>query len=382
MSKPLTVAINIGIEGWAQRCMVRGIVRYCRSHTLWKFIEYKGMPLARSPHLECFDYDGLITPLNTPIEIRSARAKRVPVVAISRGLPISGVSYHSVISNDALIGEMGARHFLDKGFRNFAYYGASHYRWALMRRDGFCRTVKKAGFSVAIAETPHARVFDKAMPCLRRWLTELPRPLAVMASDDLPGRHILAACQEMGLQVPEQVAVLGVDDDDVLCEMAAPPMSSVVQDCDRIGYEAAALLDRIMRGERLPPQTIEIPPLRIVTRRSTDVTAIEDADVAKVLRLIHSKTSEPLSVKALLRNVPMSRRTLERRFAAALGRSPADEIRRCRLDRAMLLLRTSTLKIDLVAIKSGFGDARGMAAAFRHGLKTSASAYRRQFQDH
>ena len=161
-----------------------------------------------------------------------------------------------------------------------------------------------------------------------------------------------------------------------------PPMSSVVQDCDRIGYEAAALLDRIMRGERLPPQTIEIPPLHIVTRRSTDVTAIEDADVAKVLRLIHSKTSEPLSVKALLRNVPMSRRTLERRFAAALGRSPADEIRRCRLDRAMLLLRTSTLKIDLVAIKSGFGDARGMAAAFRHGLKTSASAYRRQFQDH
>ena len=383
MSEPFTVAVNISIEGWTQRRIVRGIIRFCQTHTLWKFVEYHGMPLARSQCLECLAYDGLITSLNDAADIRIARttqAKRVPVVAINRGLPIRGLSM--VVSNDALIGEMGARHFLDKGFRHFAYYGASHYGWSLGRRDGFCRTVKKAGFSVAVAETPHARVFDKAMPCLRRWLTELPRPLAVMASDDLPGRHVLTACREMGLQVPEQVAVLGVDDDDVLCEMVAPPMSSIVQDCDRNGYEAAALLDRMMQDLRLPPQTIEIPPLHIVARRSTDVTAIEDMEVAKAIRLIHSKAGEPLSVKVLLRDVPMSRRTLERRFTAALGRSPADEIRRCRLEKAMLLLRISTLKINQVAIKSGFGDARSMAVSFRRELKTSASAYRRQFRDH
>ncbi len=379
MAKRFTVALNVSIVGWAQRRIVRGIIRYCQTHAAWNFVDYQGMPLTRSPHAIDVTCDGLITTLNSASEVRAAETTRGSVVAVNHGLPVQGISL--VCSNDTLIGEMGARFFLGKGFRNFAYYGTGRFRWGVLRKNGFCGVLKKAGFAAATLEASHTLSLDNAMPRLCQWLTGLPRPLAVMASDDMPGRHVLAACREMGLQVPEQVAVLGVDDDDVLCEMATPPMSSIVQDCDRIGYEAAALLDRMMQDLQLPSQTIQIPPLPVVARRSTDVTAIKDMEVAKAIRLIHSKAGEPLSVKALLRDVPMSRRTLERRFAAALGRSPADEIRRCRLDRAMLLLRTSTLKIDLVAIKSGFGDARGMAAAFRHGLKTSASAYRRQFQD-
>lgn len=380
MGKPFTVAVNIMVQGGGQRHIVRGIIRYCRTHTPWRFVEYQGMPLARSPRLVKLKCDGLITGINDAADLRIIKANRGPAVAINQGLPIQGVAI--VCNHDAQTGEMGARHFLDKGFRHFAYYGASHFRWALERRDGFCRTVKQAGFAVASTAVPHTLNFDKAMPRLCRWLAKLPRPVAIMASDDMPARHVLAACQEIGLQVPEQVAVLGVDDDDILCEMASPSLSSIVQDCDRVGYEAAALLDRMMQGECVRTQRIQIPPLHIVTRRSTDVTVMEDLEVAKALRLIREKAGEPLSVKVLLPDTFMSRRTLERRFKAALGRSPADEIRRCRLERAKLLLRTTSLKISRVVAQSGFCDIRGMAAAFRRQMKMSPSAYRRQFRDH
>ncbi|MDA8376329.1 MAG: substrate-binding domain-containing protein [Planctomycetia bacterium] len=376
------MAINIGIEGGAQRRIVRGIIRYCQTHTAWNFVEYQGMPLARSPHPLKLQYTGLITALNDAADMRIARttqAMGIPVVAINQGLPIQRIAM--VCSNDLLIGEMGARFFLDKGFRNFAYYGTSQFRWSRQRKNGFGGALKKAGFTAATQEASHTLSLDKAMPRLHQWLAGLPRPLAVMASDDLPARHILAACRENGLHVPEQVAVLGVDDDDILCEMATPPLSSIMQDCDRIGYEAAALLDKMMQRKQPSFRAIQIPPLRIVARRSTDITAIEDPEVAQALQLIHSKAGEALSVKTLLRDIPVSRRTLERRFTSALGRSPADEIRRCRLERAKLLLRTSTLKISRVAIQSGFCDARTMAVVFRREMKLSASAYRRKFRD-
>ncbi len=383
MGKPYTVAINISVQGGAQRNIVRGIIRYCQAHTAWHFMEYQGMPAARSPHLSKQKYDGLITTLNYEADLCLVKAGRIPMVAVNQGLPIKGIAI--VCNDDARAGEMGARHFLDKGFRNFAFYGASRYRWALERRNGFCSAVKKAGFPVAAAiAVPHTLDFDKARPNLCRWLLELPRPIAIMASDDMPARHILAACREIGLQVPEQVAVLGVDNDDILCELATPPLSSVVQDCDRIGYEAAALLDRMLQGQRVRASRILIPPLPIVARHSTDVTVMEDLEMAQALRLIREKVGvgERLNVKVLTSDLCMSRRTLERRFQAALGRSPADEIRRCRLERAMLLLRTTSLKVNQVVTQSGFCDIRGMAAIFRRSLKMSPSAYRRQFRDH
>lgn len=380
MAKQFTVALNISIQGGAQRQIVRGIIRYCQTHTAWNFVENQGMPLARSPNQTKLQFEGLITTLSSASEVRAAKATRGSVVAINQGLPTQGIS--TVCSNDLLIGEMGARHFLEKGFRNFAYYGTSRFRWALLRRNGFCGVLKQAGLTAVTQESSHNLSLDKALPRLRHWLAELPRPLAVMASDDMPARHVLAACREIGLHVPEQVAVLGVDDDDILCEMASPPLSSIVQDCDRIGYEAAALLDQMMQRKQRSLRIIQIPPLQIVVRRSTDITAIEDSEVAQALQLIHSKAGNPLSVKTLLRDIPVSRSTLERRFTSTLGHGPAEEIRRSRIERAKLLLRTSTLKISRVAIQSGFCDARTMAVVFRREMKISASAYRRKFRDH
>ena len=380
MGKLFTVAVNIKIAGSAQRQIVRGIIRFCQTSAAWRLVEHQGMPLALSPRLVELDYDGLITTLNSASDLHNVKAGRSPVVAVSQGLWAPNISV--VCSNDTLIGEVGARYFLDKGFHNFGYYGASRYQWAALRKKGFCDTLKRAGFTVATQQASHNVNIDKAMPRLRRWLSELPRPLALMASDDMPARHILAACRELGLQVPEQVAVLGVDDDDILCEMAAPPLSSIMQDCDRIGYEAAALLDQMMKRKQQSYRVIEIPPVRIIERKSTDITVIKDADVVNVLRLIRERPNDSPSIKSLMREIPMSRRTLERRFKAALGRSPADEIRRCRLERAKLLLRNSTLKISRVANQSGFCDARTMAVVFRREMKTSPSAYRRQFRDH
>ncbi len=379
MARQLTIAINMTINGGTQRRIVRGVVRYSQVHAYWKFVEHEGVPLVHAPQLKHYKYHGLITSLNDAADLSAAMTSKVPVVAVTKGLSSQGIPM--VVNDDAATGEMAAKYFLDKGFRRFAYYGASDYRWATERGEAFSRVIEQRGFCVSVATVPHAHNLDQASPRLIRWLAGMGKPLAVMASDDLMGRHVLAACEKAAIKVPEEVAVLSVDNDDLLCNMATPPLSSIEQDCDRIGYDAAALLDRMMGGERPAARIIQIPPLQIESRQSTEITAIEDVQVAEVLQLIRSKAAQPFGVKEILGSVPMSRRTLERRFIAALGRNPGEEIRRVRLERAMQLLRQSDLKVDQVAVKSGFGDARGLASAFRHQLKTSPSAYRRQFKD-
>ncbi len=377
--KRFTAAINLSIEGGAQRGIIRGIIRYCQTHTMWHFIEDKGQPMVHPRRLTRCRYDGLITSLNERADLRGVRTRTVPVVAVTQGLHAKGIP--CVTSDDAAIGRTGARHFLDRGFRHFAFYGSQRFSWSLDRERAFCDAVGQAGLPVAVRRVPHERTLDKEQPGLSRWLGKLPRPLAVMACDDLMGRHVLAACGELNFSVPADVAVLGVDNDDLMCELADPPLSSIVQDCDRIGFEAAALLDQMMAGKVRQVRHLKIPPLSIVTRRSTDVLAIEDREVAAALQLIHAHVGQSLNVKQLLAKMPMSRRTLERRFQAALGRKPAEEIRRIRLERAMHLLRTSSLSIRQVAAQAGFLDARGMDVVFRRDVRMSPSAYRRQFRD-
>jgi LacI family transcriptional regulator len=211
-----------------------------------------------------------------------------------------------------------------------------------------------------------------------QWLLALPRPVGVMACYDIRARHVLDACRRVGLAVPDQVAVIGVDNDEFLCDLSDPPLSSVAPDTRRTGYEAAALLDRLMSGrERRRGQAIFVEPLGVVARRSTDVLALGDADVSAAVRFIREHACDGIAVKDLLAEVPLSRRVLEDRFRKLLGRTPHDEIARVRFERVRQLLRETRLPLAEIARRSGFRNAEYLATAFRRQLGTSPNAYRK-----
>jgi LacI family transcriptional regulator len=200
-----------------------------------------------------------------------------------------------------------------------------------------------------------------------------------MACDDNQGRTLLAVCGEMGLRVPEDVAVLGVDNDDVLCELCRPPLSSIETGGEARGFEAAALLDKLMAGEANPTRPLEIPPLRAVTRQSTDVLELEDKEVANALRYIRSHAHKPISVSDVLGVVPISRKSLEVRFVDAVGKSPGQVIRQAHLRRAKMLLTETDYPLAEIASRSGLRSAKTLCELFRRQEDMTPTEYRRTF---
>ncbi|HEV7298305.1 MAG TPA: substrate-binding domain-containing protein [Tepidisphaeraceae bacterium] len=290
---------------------------------------------------------------------------------------------------DTQVGRLAAEHFLDRGYRSFGFIrGRTHAHFVRLREQGFADTLSEAGRTYAVYQQPEGDeefnpgvLWSDGGPHLRDWVLELPKPVAVFALSDNWALRLLETCRMADVQVPEQVAVVGVDDDDILCLLAQPRLSSVATAAERIGYEAAALLDRMMHGAPLPDRDLLLPPVGVVTRQSSDAVAVGDPDVAAVLRLIHAAQPVRVDVAAVLAAVPVPRRTLERRFRAAVGRGIAEEMRRVRLDRAKRLLATSDDDMPAIAAAAGFGDAAKLSAAFRTSFDVTPSSYRHQFRN-
>jgi LacI family transcriptional regulator len=217
---------------------------------------------------------------------------------------------------------------------------------------------------------------------LEDWLADLPKPVGLLAWDSDRGRLVAEACANARIRVPEAIGLLSGYNDDLMCEIATPPLSCVDHSPDRIGYEAAALLGRLLAGAPPPPRPILIPPAGIIARRSTDALAIEDRAVADAVQFIRASVHEPIGVDDLLDVVPFSRRLLERRFLIALGRSPAAVIRRVHVEHAMDLLTRTDLPISEVAAASGFNHTEVLNRIFRREVGMTPGAYRRQFRHH
>jgi len=213
---------------------------------------------------------------------------------------------------------------------------------------------------------------------VQRWLTALPKPVAILASNDVPARHLADACLALGLVVPEEVAILGVDNDESECQLSRPPLSSIAVAGERIGFEAASMLDDLICGRRRAVTTIWVPPVRVETRQSTDTLAIDDPLVASALALIRTHFAEGCSVGFLADRLATSRRTLERSFRSHLSRSVLDEIRRVRIERVRELLSETSLPMPLIAARTGFGNARRLAVVFRQVTGTTPTRFRRR----
>ena len=314
---------------------------------------------------------------------------RVAEVLIKQGLAAVDLSDRRpafglarINSDDRAIGRLAAEHLLERGFPSFASCGFSGELWAVRRKEAFLDALAAAGHTGRVYETPwhgagaHVREDEKAR--IGRWLKSLPRPVGVMASNDVRGIDVLNACQTYGLRVPDEVAVLGVDDDALLCEICSPPLSSVVPNIEEIGYEAAALLDRLMDGEREECEERFVPPLGVTTRLSTDVLSVGDQEFATAVRFIRENACHGITVTDVLDHVLISRSTLERNFRAYLGRSPQAEIRAAQLARARQLLAETDHPIHRIAELVGYRHVEYFNVAFKREIGQTPGLYRRR----
>ena len=292
-----------------------------------------------------------------------------------------------VVSLDDLgAGEMAAQHLIDCRLEHFAFYGtvdAGPPHIGQRRLAGFRRGLERSGYACLESPVPYPWDIDRLThvhwPALIQWLRQLPKPIGIMAAEDGVAHDLAAACQEAGIAVPDQVAIIGVNNDDLLCEGAWPPISSIETDYARMGYQAAVLLDRLLSGEELPPddRVFRLPPLGVMQRVSTSVLAVKDPSLAEAVRYIREHACDPCSVDDVLREVAVGRRWLERQFAAQLGRTPHEEIVRVRIDNSKRLLLRPEFGVMQVAERCGLSKVQFMRA-FRQLTGTTPAAYRRQ----
>lgn len=324
--------------------------------------------------------DGIIARVDSPAIAAALRRTGLPVVDVSAERAAS--EFPRVSIDNAAVARLAAEHLLGKSFRQLAYCGDRRFRWSRERGRHFRQLAAAAGRSCAVFPEPVAggpsAGTDAELARLAAWLEHLPKPVGVFACFDGRARQVLEACQLSGRAVPDEVAVLGVDNDEVLCELSSPPLSSVLPNARRTGQEAAAILGRMMRGGRALACTLEVAPLRVVGRQSTDAVCVADRQVAAAVRFIGAHACEGIGVAAVLRAVPGSRTCLERKFRHWLGRTPHQLIAQCRLERARQLLAETELAIAEVAELAGFDSGSYLSVAFRRAMGATPLAYRRQ----
>jgi len=365
--------------GWGRR-LVRGIVNYSQHGpwSLWIKSGAQNTPLWLPP---AWRGDGIIARIGTHAAARRVRAAGVPVVNIS-AIELPGVEFPRVATDLPAAGRMAAEHLLDRGFVHFAYYGLAHRPYVDRHYQGFAEAVSAVCddcpfYGTTVDSGAGARTaWVTRQRGLSRWLKTLAKPVAIVAWTTELGRELIHACRREDLLVPEQVAVLAADNDELLCEACIPSLSGIALTSERIGFEAAKLLDRLMHGERPPKVPHLLEPTGVLARQSTDTLAVDDPDLARAVAFIRSHATDPIQVQDVLREVPVSRRWLERRFQEVLGRGPAGEIRRVRLARAKRLLAETDMPVPEVARLAGFGSREYLAAVFKAELNLSPRQYR------
>lgn len=413
MAQPPRVALLMIPFAGYDRGLLRGIARYTQLHGPWVFYlsgDYPTIPLPESdsssvkiaetmppgtargrlplPSLRRWGATGVIGRIQSARMARTLLASKLPLIAIdlsdqqrAEGNPLSGISEIRADSHAA--GRVAAEHYLDRGFRNFAFCGYEGRVWSRCRREGFCARLEQSGFTCDVYSPASRRSvlpWNREQPMVTSWLKSLAKPVAIMACNDSRGRQILEASLLAGLSVPDDVAVIGVDEDPLLCSLANPPLSSVAFNLEQAGYQAAELLDGLMSGRVESPRQIMVEALWVIPRRSTDVIAIEDRNVAAALRFIRDHARQPISVADVVRQALVSRRGLEIRFQHSLGRSIREEVQRVRLGWTKQLLVETNLPAWRIAEASGFSSLSYLSNVFRRELGMTLAQYRRRLR--
>jgi len=378
------VALLIETSNAYARGLLEGVAAYLREHRPWSiYLSEHGRGESIPAWLHRWKGDGIIARVENASIAKAVMGRALPTVDLSAGRLLKNAP--CVETDNAAIARLAARHLLDRGFRRLGFCGITDYAWARLRMEHFQHAAREAGLDCHVhmvgKRADSAAHWLKDQRDLARWVTALPKPVGIMACFDIRGRQLLDACRTAGIRVPDDVAVVGVDDDALLCELADPPLSSIAPDTHRTGYMAAELLDRMLAGHVVLPALHLIAPLHVVARRSSDALAIDDPDVSVALRFIREHACDGVTVQDLLRHVPLSRRVLEARFIKTLGRSPHQEILRCRIEHVKKLLSETDLPFKAIAKKSGFAHTEYLSVAFKRLTGTRPSEHRRSARD-
>lgn len=378
-SKKKSVALLIETSNEYARGLLRGILRYQQEHDRWSIdMEEQQRGAAPPTWLKRYDGDGIIARIETEAIAKAVRAANLPTVDVSAARHLPGIPW--VETDDAAVAEAAVAHFEARGLRNVAFCCEIRFNWGKWRRDSFLRVAEARGlnaqaFNVGNEDT--GTTWPRERRRLQKWLEKLPQPCGVLASYDSLARRVLEVCDEAGLQVPEQLAVMGVDNDPLLCQFARPPLTSIIPDSERAGYVAAEILDSLMNGGTVEETRTLMPPRGVATRRSTDVLAVDDPEVAAAAQYILAHACDGIRVNDVVRRSSLTRRVLETRFKEATGQTPHELITSTRVARAEQLLRESTLTLTQIAHRVGLEHAEYLSVLFRKHRGKTPGSYRR-----
>jgi len=374
------VAILVETTRSYTRDLLSGVSRYLHRHGSWStFLELRAFESSVPPWLSGWDGDGILTRTHSNAMAQAILSTGLPTVELrstryTPRLPFVGM-------DNALIGQAVAEHFLNRGYRRFAAYTLDTEAFFRERVNRFVDHVEASGSPCVLLpamgeSTP--RDWEAHQKQLMRWLDSLAKPVGIFATNDQLAVRLLDACRRAGIAVPEEVAVVGCENEETLCEFASPTLTSVRFDGLVVGWNAAERLDRLMRGEEDDGHPILVPPKGIEVRASSDEFVIEDAIVLRAARLIRERAFSGLNVAELGALLGVSRSTLERRMKSSLGRSPMEELLRIRFREVNRLLRATGLTIDLIAEQTGFTHARYLQTAYRERFGMTPGEFRRR----
>jgi len=366
------------------RGLLRGIARYTADHSPWllhlppEFYQ----PSSRQPAkwLKKLNADGAIAHVADARIVDEVKALGIP--AVIGGMRERIADLHALATDDVAISRIAVDYFQDRGFHHFAYCGFAGMHWSELRCKSFVRLATESGNEVYVYERSSAKkpLSEEAeRPMLIKWLRSLPKPIALLACNDDRSRQVLDACEMAELQVPDEVAILGVDNDDLVCELRHPQLSSIAISTEAAGYQAARVLERLMAGDKnaAANRITKVSPLYIVARHSTDVVATKDRSVAAGLRFIRENVKEPIQVADVANAVSLSRRALQQRFKNALGRPVHEEIKRARVDRMARMLVSTNLSIREIAQVLRYPDVN-ISRYFQQLMGVTPSKYRKR----
>jgi LacI family transcriptional regulator len=371
------------VPAWNQygRGIIEGIWQYAQQHGPWLLDLQPSEPDESAVVPRGLTSDGVIASIHTQQLAAKLQAAGVPVINVS-GSNLDGVDFPRVTSDAEAVVRMAVTHLREKGLAHIAFCGEPHRQFIDFWTDAYRSVMNQAGMNPIVYQ-PSARIGPRADQerrenDRRRWIESLPKPVGILGWATSICRHVAMACDVSDIKMPEEVAIISLETEDLLGRVVHPPLSGVDIPVEKIGYEAARQLDRLLHGKAATPNEIHLPPLGVTTRQSTDLVACDDPRIQQALRFIRDHKHEGIDVRTVLKAVPMARRTLERRFHELLGRSPADEIRRAKIEKVRGLLDSTSIPIPDIAEACGFNYVEHMIPVFKKHYGFTPSAYRRQ----
>lgn len=362
------------------RGLLRGIARYSNIKGPWTFYNEPGDEYREVPNLKNFKADGIIARLSEKTSLKKLKSIGLPVIAIGLRKPIAG--FANIEPDSKKIGKMAAEHFIRKNFTNFAYCGIEDMKGSQDRRDAFKKIIKAAGYKTDVYEISLAKLnnsWDQQQHKMASWLKSLTRPVAIMAYNDDHARRIITACSIADIKIPYEVAILGVDNDSLVCDLTTPPLSSINLNVEKAGFEAAELLDNMISKKTVKNKKIIVNPTHIVTRQSTDILAVSHKQVALAIKFLRENSKKDLQVDDIVEATLLSKRGLQRAFKVSIGHSIHNEITHARLEQLTALVTETDLPLFKIAKLLDFQNISRISRFFKKNKGVNIRDFRKKY---